>query len=107
MRRSNCLGFPTFPTSLQRLGSRKALRRKGVPNLPNLPNLFLSRVYTCVGACRRAITHTHARALLTHTRLGRLGRLGRSPQDKAFRLPNLCPTSPRLGTPSEVCHGLP
>ncbi len=93
--------FLTFPTSATRLGTREALGDKGVPNLPNLPNLF-SHVGACahVRVCRRMHrpVRTHARARLTLFTLGRLGRLGRARRHKAFKVPNLCPTSARLGT---------
>ena len=93
--------FLTFPTFWPRLGSWKPLQHNGVPNLPNLPNLF---PHVCVGAhgraCRRAHPQAcaHTRACVTHLTLGRLGRLGRVKRHKGCRVPNLCPTSPRLGT---------
>ena len=98
MRPSERRFFPTFPTSAPRLGTREALCHQGVPNLPNLPNLFPSRVRG--RACRRMHTQARARA---HTRLsiftlGRLGRLGTVRRDKGCRVPNLFPTSARLGT---------
>lgn len=76
-----------------RWGSPKALQQQGIPNLPNLPDFDTrprTHVCTCERArpCTRACTPTHPRAF----RSGRLGRLGRCPQDKGFSLPNLFPT---------------
>lgn len=93
--------FLTFPTLSTRLGTREALRDKGVPNLPNLPNLF---PHVCAGACRRVCRRmhrqacAHTRAQVTAFTLGRLGRLGKGRGDKGFQLPDLCLTSGRLGT---------
>lgn len=95
--RQNC---PTFPTSDPRLGSREALRHKGVPNLPNLPNLFpCARGRACRRVHEGARRPARARMRLTHFRLGRLGRLGRGPQDKAFRVPNLWAEVGKVGNP--------
>ena len=90
--------FPTFPTLSLRFGTRKPCPDAGVPNLPNLPNLFPSRVR--VRACRRMHTQARARAhaLVTRFTLGRLGRLGTTRRHKGCKVPNLIPTSARLGT---------
>lgn len=101
MCRFDRLLFLTFPTLLLRLGARDALGDKGVPNLPNLPNLFSHVCERAHGwACRRMHrpVRTHARVRLTFFTLGRLGRLGRVRRHKACEVPNLCPTSARLGT---------
>lgn len=89
--------FPTFPTFQPRLGTRQAPSGAGVPNLPNLPNLFPPvRMGARAGVCTQARVHTRAQVI--RFTLGRLGRLGRVRRHKAFRAPNLCLTSVRLGT---------
>jgi hypothetical protein len=90
--------LPTFPTSPARFGTHAALCHQGFPNLPNLPNLLPSRVRG--RACRRMHTQARARAHahLTTFTLGRLVRLGTVRRHKGSRVPNLCLTSPRLGT---------
>lgn len=56
------------------------------------------RVQARVHAYARGRADARARAPLPHLTLGRLGRLGTRPCHQGFRLPNLCPTSSRLGT---------
>ena len=91
MRLSNRNSAQPVPNLYARLGRLKALVIGRVPNLPNLPNLPpRKRTHERARTCAHTRSRTCTPVLFT---LGRLGRLGRRPQDKRFDLPNLFPTS--------------
>lgn len=75
--------LPSLPSLRFEVGKDSPLIFRWFPSLPNLPSLFFARAPTRV----REIEKT----------LGRLGRLGRGRQDKAFRLPTSKQRLGRLG----------
>jgi len=90
-------GFPTSPR-LGRGWEPVNPRRLGLfLTFPTFPTFSRAYVHPRAGAGAGAHTPAHVRAHLNTNKLGRLGRLGRVALEAALRVPNLCPTSDRLG----------